>query len=396
MRIAINGIGIAGPALAYWLLEGGHDVLLVEQAPQLRGGGYLVDFWGLGFDIAEKMGLVPKLMAEGYQVGEVRYVDGRGRRCGGFPVEIFRHLTAARFTSLQRSDLSATLYAALQGRVETLFADSIAAIEQDARRARIHFEHGTPRDVDLVIGADGLHSRVRTLAFGSDKSMEVPLGYHVAAFEAGGYRPRDELVFVTYSLPGRQLSRFSMRGDRTLFLFVFRDEYLGGARPAHTEAQKQAVKRAFAGGAWECEPIFEAMERAHDLYFDRVSQIRLNTWTRQRTALVGDAAACVSLLAGEGTGLAIAEAYVLAGEINRCRGDYSRAFSRYEQLLMPFLAKKQRAAEKFATSFAPRTRFGIAFRNLITAMLGIPAVANFFIGRSLRDDIDLPDYHGKT
>lgn len=394
MRIAISGVGIAGPALAYWLVHGGHDVLLIERAPKLREGGYLVDFWGLGFDIIEKMGLVPKVMERGYQVREVRYVDDRGRKRGGFEVEIFRHLTSGRFTSLRRSDLSAVLYEALEGRVETLFDDSIVAIHQDTQRVQVRFERGAPREADLVIGADGLHSRVRTLAF--DDSDEVPLGYHVAAFEAEGYRPREELVFVSYSLPGRQISRFSMRGDRTLFLFVFRDEYLGGMRPRNAEEQKQALKKAFTGGAWECETIFEAMDHASELYFDRVSQIRMNTWSKERIALVGDAGACVSLLAGEGTGLAIAEAYVLAGELNRCGGNYSRAFFNYQQRMMPFLVKKQRAAEKFATSFAPRTNFGIAFRNFVTNMFQIRAVTNFFIGRSLRDDIHLPDYEAKA
>jgi 2-polyprenyl-6-methoxyphenol hydroxylase-like FAD-dependent oxidoreductase len=260
----------------------------------------------------------------------------------------------------------------------------------------VRFDHGEPRKVDLVVGADGLHSRVRALAFGADKDFEVPLGYHVAAFEAAGYRPREELIYVSHALPGRQISRLSMRDDRTLFLFVFRDEYLNGESPKDTDAQKRALRIAFAEGGWECERIFEALDRVQELYFDRVSQIRMQSWSNGRTTLVGDAAACVSLLAGEGTGLAMAEAYVLAAEINRCGDDYTEAFSRYERRMMPFLAKKQRAAAQFASSFAPRTRLGIHVRDWVTGMLRIPAVANFFIGRSLRDDISLPSYDSKT
>jgi 2-polyprenyl-6-methoxyphenol hydroxylase-like FAD-dependent oxidoreductase len=64
----------------------------------------------------------------------------------------------------------------------------------------------TVSEVDLVVGADGLHSRVRQLAFGPEAAAEVSLGYHVAAFEVEDYRPRDELVYVNYSIPGRQIS----------------------------------------------------------------------------------------------------------------------------------------------------------------------------------------------
>jgi 2-polyprenyl-6-methoxyphenol hydroxylase-like FAD-dependent oxidoreductase len=134
------------------------------------------------------------------------------------------------------------------------------------------------------------------------------------------------------------------------------------------------------------------MKDVKGLYFDRVSQIRMNRWAEHRTALVGDAAACVSLLAGEGTGLAMAEAYVLAGELRLHGGDDGVAFARYQQRLMPFLRRKQQSAAKFASSFAPKTAFGITFRNLITRMLRIPFIADFFVGRDLRDDITLPDY----
>jgi 2-polyprenyl-6-methoxyphenol hydroxylase-like FAD-dependent oxidoreductase len=396
MRIAINGAGIAGPTLAYWLAEAGHEVVLVEHASHLRSGGYVVDFWGVGFDIAEKMGLMPRVMEQGYAVKEVRLVDAKGRRCGGFPVEVFRRLTSSRFTSVRRSDLSATIYAAIAGRVETIFGDSIAALDEHARGVRVQFDRGESREVDLVVGADGLHSRIRKLAFGPDATFEVPLGYHVAAFETVGYRPREDLVYVSHAVPGRQVSRFSMRDDRTLFLFVFSDEYVGAETPNDANAQKRTLRRAFGGAGWECGRILEALDDAQELYFDRVSQIRMQKWTKRRTALVGDAAACVSLLAGEGTGLAMAEAYVLATEINRRGDDYTDAFARYERLMMPFLAKKQQAAAKFASSFAPRTRIGIAFRNVVTGLLRIPAVADFFVGRSLRDDIVLPDYRSNA
>ncbi len=392
MRIIINGVGIAGPTLAYWLRKAGHEVLLVEESSQLRSGGYVIDFWGVGYDIAEKMGLVPRIRELGYQVREVRFVDRHGRQCGGFSTDVFSRMTNGRFTSVRRSDLAATIYGALDGEVETIFGDSVARIENEGRGVRVSFDHAAPREVDLVIGADGLHSRVRRLVFGPETAFEVSLGYHVAAFEVAGYQPRDELVYVSHGLPGRQVSRFSLRDDKTLFLFVFQDAYLTDGRTPSEPDRKSALKNVFAEVGWECPQILAALASAGDVYFDRVSQIRMDRWTKGRTALIGDAAACVSLLAGEGTGLAMAEAYVLAGELGNCGGDHSAAFARYQERLAPFLKRKQESAARFASSFAPKSAFGITVRNFVTRLLRLPFVADYFIGRDLRDDIKLPDY----
>jgi len=392
MRIAINGVGIAGPTLAYWLRESGHEVLLIEASPRLRRGGYVIDFWGVGYDIAERMGLLPRLRKLGYQVQEVRFVDRHGRKSGGFSVDIFGRMTHGRFTSLRRSDLAATIYRALDGKVETIFGDSVARIEDEGNCVRVSFEHAAPREVDLVIGADGLHSRVRQLAFGPEAGFEVALGYHVAVFEVEGYRPCDELVYVSHGIPGRQISRFSMCDDTTLFLLVFRDEYLTSERPVSEPEYKSVLTSVFAEVGWECPQILAAMEHVNDVYFDRVSQIRMDRWTQGRTVLIGDAAACVSLLAGEGTGLAMAEAYVLAGELRNSGGDYIAACARYQERMMPFLKRKQESAAKFAAAFAPKSACGITFRNLVTRLLRIPFLAELFIGRNLRDDVRLPDY----
>jgi 2-polyprenyl-6-methoxyphenol hydroxylase-like FAD-dependent oxidoreductase len=178
-----------------------------------------------------------------------------------------------------------------------------------------------------------------------------------------------------------------MRDDKTLFLFVFRDEYLTGPVSAPAGDRKSALTQVFADVGWECPQILEAMKTVTDIYFDRVSQIRMDHWTKGRTALIGDAAACVSLLAGEGTGLAMAEAYVLARQLSAC-ANHTEAFTRYETCLMPFLRRKQMSATKLAASFVPKTAVGISIRNVVTRLLGVPIVADFFIGRDLRDDFD--------
>jgi 2-polyprenyl-6-methoxyphenol hydroxylase-like FAD-dependent oxidoreductase len=390
MKIAINGAGIAGPALAYWLLHHGHEPVLIEKASAPRTGGYVIDFWGAGYDIAEKMGILPRLLDLGYQVGEVRFVDADGRKSGGFSTDVFTRMTGDRFTSLQRSDLAATIYSAVEGKVETVFGDGIASIEEAADRVHVGFDHAAPRDFDLVIGADGLHSRVRSLTFGQEAGFERFLGYHVAAFELTGYRPRDELTYVSQALAGRQVSRFSKRDDRTLFMFCYREKKPAPV-PEDDAGRRAALRREFADMKWEVPAVLDAMDDVENIYFDRVSQIEMPRWTKGRAALIGDAAACVSLLAGEGCGLAMTEAYVLAGEIGRAGNDHAAAFARYEERMRPFLAAKQATARKFASSFVPGTDFGVAFRNWMMRLMVIPPVANFLVG-DLNDNIDLPDY----
>ncbi|MGA8276994.1 MAG: FAD-binding domain [Rhodanobacteraceae bacterium] len=390
MKIAISGAGVAGPALAHWLHRIGHVPTLVEQAPQFRTGGYVIDFWGVGYRIAERMGVEAAIRDAGYQVQSVRSVGRDGEIRASLDANVFRRVTEGKFTSLPRGDLAAAIYATIEHEVETVFGDSIAAIQPHPDGVRLDFEHGDARDFDLVIGADGLHSNVRRLVFGPDRDFERYLGCRVAAFVTDGYRPRDELVYVTHNVPGRQAARFSLRKDRTLFLFVFRSN--DAHDPDDLAACKALLRREFADAGWECPQILAALDGVDDLYFDVVSQIRMRHWSTGRVALIGDAAACISLLGGEGTGLAMTEAYVLAGELKRAGADHRRAFEAYERRLRPFIEGKQAGAQKFISFFATRTRLGIWLRNVAMRAMNIESLVHLFVGRGLRDEFELPDY----
>ena len=163
-----RGRGHRRPALAYWLRQAGHHPTLVEQAPQLRRGGYLVDFWGAGFDIADRMGLTPELRRRGYVMKEARSVDRRGRKIASFdPLLVMG--TSERYVSIVRSDLAELIFDSVQGRAELILGDSVRELDDDGNRVRVTFDRGERRAFDLVVGADGLHSRVRRLAFGPDE-----------------------------------------------------------------------------------------------------------------------------------------------------------------------------------------------------------------------------------
>lgn len=395
MAVLISGVGIAGPALAYWLSVYGLKATLIERAPHLRTGGYALDFWGRGYDVAERMGILPGIRRDGYDVKELRLVNARGKRIGGFKVDVFRAATQGRYVSIPRGDLAKNIYQKVEGRCETIFGDSITGIKQDADGVDVTFKQAPPRRFDVVIGADGLHSVVRKLVFGNQDRFEKFLGYLVAAFEVTGYPQRDEDVYVSYTTPGKQVARFSMRNNRTMFLFVFTDEK-GIFNPDDNKACKEILREKFGNMGWECPQILAAMESCDELYFDRVSQIRMETWSRGRVGLVGDAAFCPSFLAGQGSALAMIAAYVLAGELGRPNASPEEAFKRYEAQLHPFMLAKQNAAEKFAGSFAPGTRLGLFLRNQITRAFSIPFLPKLLMGPSLLDRFDLPDYSEKS
>ena len=392
MKVAINGAGIAGTALAYWLSNLGHDVQLIERAPALRTGGYILNLWGVGYDAVEKMGVLPALLELQYEVDELHMVDSEGRTRGGYPSRVLQDLANQRIATLTRGDIAAAIHGLLDGRVETTFGDSITTVEQDAARACIGFQHGSPREVDVVIGADGLHSKVRHLAFGPEQQFEYAMGCHVASFEVAGYRPRDEDRYVAHTAPGRYIARFPVRDDRTLFFMLLRNEYLPDVLPESESGRMAALKDAYSGMGWECPAILSALDEVDNVYFDSISQVRMPRWTKGRVTLVGDAAACPSLIAGEGAGLALAEAYVLAGEIHTHGSDIDLALAQYENRIKPYTQRKQKYAEGLVPSFVPKTAFGVQARDFATLLMRLPVLPRLLMGRYFRDAMVLPEY----
>jgi 2-polyprenyl-6-methoxyphenol hydroxylase-like FAD-dependent oxidoreductase len=188
------------------------------------------------------MQLLPEIRNKGYLVREVWVVDRNGKRVAGFPVEVLSRAARGHFVSLPRGELAASIFGRIENRVETIFGDSVARIEQTGTGVRVAFEGGAERQFDLVVGADGLHSRVRELVFGPEAGFEKYLGYKVAAFETRGYRPRDELVYVMYTEVGQQVARFAMRDDRTMFLFTFADQDANGTLANDMQAQKKLLR----------------------------------------------------------------------------------------------------------------------------------------------------------
>ncbi|HJQ18961.1 MAG TPA: FAD-binding domain [Gemmatimonadaceae bacterium] len=388
--ILISGAGVAGPTLAYWLTRHGFRPTLVERAPHLRTGGYVVDFWGVGYDVAERMGLLDALRQVAYPIDEVRIVNRRGRRVTGFDARVFREASDGRFMSLQRSDLSRLVYERLSADVETIFGDTITGLTDDGRAVDVTFATSPPRRFDLVIGADGLHSVVRQIKFGDDGGLRRHLGYYVAAFTADAYPHRDEHAYVSYTVPGRQVARYALRDGRSAFFFIWANPDRFAVAPHDVPAQKQMLRDVFAGMAWETREMLAALDAADDLYVDPVAQIRMRRWFAGRVALVGDAAYCPSLLAGQGSGFAMAGAYLLAHALAH-HSTHGAAFAEYQRRFKPFMDDKQRSAERFGSWFAPRTWLQAWMRNRMTGLMNTPLVGRMIVRRSFMDVLQLPD-----
>ena len=230
------------------------------------------------------------------------------------------------------------------------------------------------------------------LVFGPQDQFEKQLGYMVAAFEVRGYRLRDEDIYVIYGEPGRMLGRFALHDDRTLFLFVFAADVDPLGAMLDLPAQKGMLRGKFGDGKWECPRILDELDRTQELYFDRVSQIKMESWSKGRVALVGDAAFCVSLMAGQGSALAMTAAYVLAGELAKAAGRHEEAFSNYERLLRAYIGSKQKVARALCQCLRPKDRWGLFLRNQVIKAFAIPGLARLTFGRDFIDTLQLPDY----
>ena len=174
MRILISGSSIAGPALAFWLQRYGIDVTVVERAPALRPGGYFIDIRGVALDVVERMGLREPLRALEANTLSNTMIDERGRRFGrtarGFGV------IDPNDIEVRRGDLARVLHDATRGDVEYRFGGSIAAIEQQPKGVDVTFAGGARETYDAVVGADGVHSRTRALAFGPEGDVRASDG----------------------------------------------------------------------------------------------------------------------------------------------------------------------------------------------------------------------------
>lgn len=359
----VSGASIAGPVLAFWLAEAGWDVTVVERAERLRTSGYPVDVRGTAVEVIQRMGLQDALATAQYRHAPIALLTPGGRRLATLDFGNLLNDTAAGDVEITRGELGRILYDAGADRVDYAFGDSITGIEQTDAGVNVAFAVRAPQSFDVVIGADGIHSNVRRLAFGAEQKFIRHLGPLAAIWDlpADSFAPGDGFM---YSHAGRTVvvERPTDSAPARAFLaFAHKDPGSVDTRDRGTAVA--AMQAAFAEDRWRTADVIDTALGAEDFYFDTVSQIRMDQWSIDRVALVGDAAFAPAFLSGQGTSIAIAGAYVLASELVRHERPHV-AFEAYERRLRRYVEKNQDLALRTDSSIIAHSRKDLWRRNI--------------------------------
>ncbi|MFI9534413.1 FAD-dependent monooxygenase [Nocardia fusca] len=386
-KVLIAGASIAGPALAFWLHRYGFTVTVVEKASAFRGGGYPIDVRGTALEVVRRMGVLPRLRNAHIDLRRVSFLDGSGNAVASVNPH---SLTGGTGNDLEvpRGELTAALYTAVRDDVRFLFDDSIDTLDQTGHGVDVTFRRGGTETFDLVIGADGLHSRTRELVFGPEAQFHRYLGYCFA-----GFTMRNTLKLsretVLWNTPGRAAAIYAV-GDNDDTVHAL----LNFAHPAppldafrNPQAQRELVGDVFADAGWQVPDMLHAMRQAKDLLFDTVGQIHLPRWSSGRVALVGDAAYAPSFLTGQGSSLALVGAYMLAGSLaNR---DHTAGFAAYEHDTREFVTLNQNQVGKGDAALFPATAQALQQRNeMLRNLSAMPAPAE----RPAHSALTLPEF----
>ncbi|WP_328761240.1 MULTISPECIES: FAD-dependent monooxygenase [unclassified Streptomyces] len=384
-RILISGASIAGLTLAHWLARHGLRPTIVERAPELRAGGNGVDVRADAVTVAERMGLMDRIRELATDVHGMKFVDAANRAVARIDTRDDASV------EIMRGDLVALLQETA-GEAEILFGDSIRALKQDDHGVTVTFEHAPARRFDLVVGADGMHSHLRRLAFGPEDRFVQHKDHYFAFANADGRLGEDRWVTM-FNTPGKMIGIYrSGNHTQAKAYFIFRSERLNYDHRDVAE-HKRLVTEAFADQPWQpARGLLEAALADPDFYFDALGQVQMGSWSNGRMALVGDAAWCASPASGAGAELAMVGAYRLAGELAAAGGNHRGAFARYDAVHRPLVDRKQQIGPNVRL-MVPKTEGGRCVRDALVRLPLMKAAGAIERRLQARAAEPLPLYH---
>ncbi len=367
MRILIVGAGIAGLSAALRLRQLGVPATVVESAPGPRGGGYMIDFLGLGVAAADRLGLTPQLERLHAPVARLVFLDETGatRVAVDYP-RMRRRMFAARHYNLLRGDLEALLHRVTDAvGAQIVYGRRVVAVApagEPGRPVVVRFADGDEQEWDAVLGADGVHSPVRNSLLAPGEWTTRDLGHAVWAWTTDAAVPGVPAAdFTTLTAPGRMAAAYPAGPHRTATLFLIRSPRHGGEP---VQEQPAVLHELFGDLGWQVPALLATLPTAVDRYTDRTVQVRTDVWHRGRVGLVGDACWCVSLLAGQGASLAMAGGVAVAEELAATPDDLPAALERFQARLQPTVARLAASGARTADWFVPEERWRMAVRDL--------------------------------
>lgn len=391
-KVLISGASIAGLTLAYWLIEYGFEVTVIEKNEGLRLGGQNIDVKGPAWEIAKKMGLDKKIEAATTTEVGIRFVDTNNKTVAEFPKD--NALSMTQEIEILRGDLVEILHEAIKDKTAFLFGNQVSTLKETDAEVLVGFEKGKAASYDVVLIAEGIGSHSRQLVFGNSVKFEY-LGLYSAYLTIEKAKSDTRWARWCNTVGGIV---FLIRPDNhgTTRACVFFRSPERGYEKLPLQKQKEVLINKIKGVGWEAERISREIEATNDLYFERVSQVKAPHWHKGRVAMVGDAAYCATPIAGKGTDAAITGAYILAGEL-ASEKYIGQAFSNYEALMRPYIEKIQKRPPGVPRLVYPKTKFGVAVLNKLFGLAASAAakfITKLFAGSksSPKKEIELKDY----
>jgi 2-polyprenyl-6-methoxyphenol hydroxylase-like FAD-dependent oxidoreductase len=382
MRAIIIGAGIAGLAAALRLSQIGWDTLIIERAPHRRSGGYGVTFGGIGYDAAERMGILPELQKRAFVTEELVYHKPNGRRRFSLTRESIAATMGPRSMNILRGDIETVLYDKVRDTAEIRFGTTITAVDQDAHSVHVTLSDGSAEHADLLIGADGLRSATRALVFGPEEDYLLDLDHMVAVYMLDK-RPNAIAPGTTGTLSsrGRTVAVISVGDGRNVAFFGYRAEAGDGTR---ADGPEKVLPQVYGDLGWVVPEVLAGMARTDSIYFDTISQVVAPEWSRGRVVLLGDAAWCVTLFAGYGSALAVGGADRLGTELERHPGDVGAALAAWETALRPEVHRKQKLGRRVKGVYAPANPLLLWLTQLPLRLAALPPVRRYMTRRFIK------------